>query len=857
MLKRRLSLLFIVALIVMLAIPTYFSSVSSSTGNIRINSTTTSPTGQTVMAGGNINLYFGSVTWSYEAFYIFISQNHDNQYSTSDIVCTPSILASDLANTTKVSVYNFNNQTWLVGSNWVNGTLPRTIALGNYYIKAVDQFYTVAVTDTYITVNSQYYPAVLNISPDSGPGGVNVTFSGYNYPNSTDLSIFYYDPDFDRWNFLTNVTSDESGQISVPFEVPDLKKSVGTSGVESFNSLSYRVTDIYGNTVYSTGFYNQYLRGLNQVGSDAEISPFYGNGTSIYTTTFMVGDNLPISGRWFHPGVIYIRFDGVNVVDTVTSDEWNNAQIIGTTAANSNGSFSITVQIPNAVAGLHYIAIEDSQTRITVQIFVFNATLSLSPSSGTGGATVQFTGERYPPSSTVTLSCEDPDYYTWSPWETTTSDASGRINFTVEIPDLKKACYNDEYSNYSSPICFRTEVNNVPCSYADYTQNWRGLNQVAGRTAYALFGNGTNLSYDVNVTPGSSMFISGKWFHPGVVYIRFDGIYVVDTVTSDEWRNAQIIGTTTANAYGSFATNVTIPTASGGNHYVEVEDSETRITVKITVDGPVINKPTSTSTSSSSSNTPAPTAAPTSNPNLPTPAIDVSCKGTTTLNGLKVNINGDLKLSGQPLSNTSVLLSYSITGGSSWQSLTLVKTDASGNFAAVWTPDVTGNYLIKAAVDASSTYGAASKTVTLVLSPDAESNVFSVNSNSTISQLAFNSTSNELAFTASGQSGTHGYVEVYVPKTLISDISNLRAFVDGAEVSFSSQDQGDAWFITLSYSHSEHRITMELGVRPQTIEPLTGNWFKDNIVLIAIIGLVLVIVAGVVVAYKRNNKSQK
>ena len=81
------------------------------------------------------------------------------------------------------------------------------------------------------------------------------------------------------------------------------------------------------------------------------------------------------------------------------------------------------------------------------------------------------------------------------------------------------------------------------------------------------------------------MSISGKWFHPGVVYVRFDGVTVVGTVTSAEWRNAQVIGTTTASSTGSFSTTVTIPTASGGEHYLSIEDTQTHIIIKVNVLG--------------------------------------------------------------------------------------------------------------------------------------------------------------------------------------------------------------------------------------------------------------------------------
>lgn len=72
---------------------------------------------------------------------------------------TPIISVYDLARTTAISNYSGTSGTWLVGYNWINGTIPAGQTPGNYYIKAVDGEVgsTVAVTDTYLTVTSAVY----------------------------------------------------------------------------------------------------------------------------------------------------------------------------------------------------------------------------------------------------------------------------------------------------------------------------------------------------------------------------------------------------------------------------------------------------------------------------------------------------------------------------------------------------------------------------------------------------------------------------------------------------------------------------------------------------------------------------
>jgi len=527
------------------------------------------------------------------------------------------------------------------------------------------------------------------------------------------------------------------------------------------------------------------------------------------------------------------------------------------------------VTIPNANAGEHYVAVEDSQTRVIVKISVSSASLQLTPSSGPGGAIVQFTGSGYPASPPVTISYLDSFFGGWNIWTTTTSNSQGQISVSTEIPDLMKTS-NGEFANASSTLSFRTEVGGVPHSYVDYTQFWRGLSRVGNQfPTYGLYGNGTNLSSSVSVAPGSSLVISGNWFHPGVVYVRFDGFNVVGTVTGDEWLNAQVIGTTTASTSGAFSTTVTIPSASGGSHFLAIEDSQTRLIVIINVNAPVVEPtPTPTPTLAPTTSpiptpttTPAPTASPTptptptANPSLPTPTIDVSCKSSTVGNGFKVEINGELALNGTPLVDHPVLISYSVTGGTDWKSLTLVRTLSNGGFSAVWIPDVTGDFLVKATVEATSTINTATKTVNLAITPDPENNLFTINSNSTIRQFEFNPQSKELSFTVEGVTGTTGYVDIFIPKAILGDVSELKAFMDDTEISFNSQSVSDSWLISFAYSHSIHRVTLTIG---SAVEP-TDHGPHDTSnrhwpIYIAIVATVVAVAAIAAVALKRKSK---
>ena len=161
----------------------------------------------------------------------------------------------------------------------------------------------------------------------------------------------------------------------------------------------------------------------------------------------------------------------------------------------------------------------------------------------------------------------------------------------------------------------------------------------------------------------------------------------------------------------------------------------------------------------------------------------------------------------------------------------MINTVSDGSFAAVWQPEVTGNYLIKASLAATSTMNGAEKTINLALTPDNANNIFTLTSNSTITQFAFNPDNSQLSFTASGPSETMGYVDLYIPKTLISDISQLKAYIDSNPITFSSQSQGDSWQISFSYTHSTHQILITMASDSSIPE------FPSLFVIIAIIAI--------------------
>jgi hypothetical protein len=230
--------------------------------------------------------------------------------------------------------------------------------------------------------------------------------------------------------------------------------------------------------------------------------------------------------------------------------------------------------------------------------------------------------------------------------------------------------------------------------------------------------------------------------------------------------------------------------------------------------------------------TPAPTSIPTQTPapesnNSSTPKIETSlninCQSSTTYSNFKVNIQGTLKVNNAGLSDSPIQLSYSVDGGNSWIPLTFLSTDYTGAFQAVWTPLVTGTYFLRATYEGNSELSPASTIVHFAVLPVEDTSVFSVASNSTVTGLAFNSTSQTLGFKVSGETGTTGYVNVYISKSLMNDTSNLAVYFDQELLQPVTQSMGDSWLVSFTYHHSVHTVALALNSDTSNIQMPAQN----------------------------------
>jgi parallel beta-helix repeat protein len=247
---------------------------------------------------------------------------------------------------------------------------------------------------------------------------------------------------------------------------------------------------------------------------------------------------------------------------------------------------------------------------------------------------------------------------------------------------------------------------------------------------------------------------------------------------------------------------------------------------------------------------PSPTPTPTPITLLPA-TIALSIESSAEYSGFSAKISGTLTAEGKGLPNAGVHFYVSVSGGTSWDALSFVNTDSDGKFTVAWRPSVTVNYLLNATWEGNTEYPATSTIVNFASTPYEEESVFSVTSNSTLSGLVFDSANTELRFIVSGPTETTGYVDVVIPKTLISDISSLKVCVDGSQLSFNSISQTDSWVISFTYQHSSHEISLNMSSGSSSSSG--ENLFCDILPYVTLAAITAVIAA--VLVSIRNKKS--
>lgn len=139
-------------------------------------------------------------------------------------------------------------------------------------------------------------------------------------------------------------------------------------------------------------------------------------------TSGPVGSTVTITGTGFAPNIpVAIKFDNV----LVATDP-------ATVTTNNNGEFTARITVPNTPPGAHTISANVVSKQFTVEPINENPGISISPTSGPVGTTVDITGTSFAPTSTITIEFDGTPVAT-NP-STVTSTPGGFFTATFNVP---------------------------------------------------------------------------------------------------------------------------------------------------------------------------------------------------------------------------------------------------------------------------------------------------------------------------------------------------------------------------------------------------------------------------------------
>jgi hypothetical protein len=199
--------------------------------------------------------------------------------------------------------------------------------------------------------------------------------------------------------------------------------------------------------------------------------------------------------------------------------------------------------------------------------------------------------------------------------------------------------------------------------------------------------------------------------------------------------------------------------------------------------------------------------------NGPTPSrVFLNFRNVDPSNG-KFQIVGNLTSNNTSVPNANITFSYrnSDESDSALQQFSTAITDSNGCFTVDWLPPGEGSYVINATYHGNEAYGSVFDGIkVLVADFRGDKQVFSVESNSTVNSIVYNPESDELNLSVMGQSGTIGFVDLYVSKCLVENVSAIQAYIDDNPVAFTVTSTEDSWILHFYYHHSSHNITFDL-----------------------------------------------
>jgi len=302
-----------------------------------------------------------------------------------------------------------------------DGSPDETVRGGLYYVMITyeDEEDVKAVAEFTVTAGE-----ITDFDPDEGPVGTEVEITGDSFAEDEQLTIEYDGDEIDIESGSDDET-DGNGDFTANIIIPE-----STAGDHTVT-----ISD----------------ESLTSVEQTFTVTP----AISFTPTQAPPGDNVTVSGT---------GFAGNADVDVVLG-----TLPVATDRTDSDGSFSISFEVPDVEEGTYDLVVEDDEgndveesftAEIGIEVAISPLTSSTSP--GYVGQNVTMSGIGFQPNATITIEfASDPTTVA-----TTTSNAEGDFSATFSIPATTSGAHNitadDGTNSLSVPFYMESEAPPVP-----------------------------------------------------------------------------------------------------------------------------------------------------------------------------------------------------------------------------------------------------------------------------------------------------------------------------------------------------------------------------------------------------------
>ena len=362
------------------------------------------------------------------------------------------------------------------------------------------------------------------IVPDTIDKDSTFTVTGFGYTSGNFVSIY-----------LSSQEASVGQQMNINVtKYYAWERGVDVTGGIAFNNLSLPTTlssgpipgePVHGGTYWIYTAYSPTILNINQniVTKNQVFITGYGS-IEIDLDDGPVGTEVEIAGDDFKAGEeLTIEYDG-DEIDIDSGDE----------EVQTNGTFELTIIIPESPAGDRIITVKDATGSEAEATFTVEPEIALSVTSGPSGTTVTVNGTGFGSNEDI----EDVEFDSSNVAISNVDDGNsdGSLDFTFIVP-------------YKGPGTYTVWVEDED-----------------GNDAEADF----TIAAEADITPqtttttpghvGSEATITGSGFNPGTtVTVSYDGTAISGATTS-------------VLTDGSFSINITIPVSASGSHTIAVSD---------------------------------------------------------------------------------------------------------------------------------------------------------------------------------------------------------------------------------------------------------------------------------------------